>query len=121
MAIYPAIVSGTMLATPETAFSKIASVHGSSGQILIVEDEETIRETISLTLKNEGYSVTSAADGRMALELIRSYTEKLRGNELPELDLIILDIMLPGVNGIDLCRFLRREGALVPRLGPMII
>lgn len=116
MVVYPAILVCTMLATPETAFSKISSVHGSSGQILLVEDEETIRETISLTLKSEGYSVITAADGRMALELIRSYTEKLRGNELPELDLIILDIMLPGVNGIDLCRFLRREGALVPVL-----
>ena len=105
-----------MLATLETTFNEMSSVHGSSGHILLVEDEETIRETIALTLKNEGYSVVTATDGRAALDLIRAYTEQLRGNELPELDLIILDIMLPGINGIDLCRFLRREGAPVPVL-----
>lgn len=105
-----------MIATLEATLSEMSSVHGSSGQILLIEDEETIRETIALTLKNEGYSVTTAADGRTALDLIRAYMEKLKSNELPELDLIILDIMLPGINGIDLCRFLRREGAPVPVL-----
>jgi two-component system phosphate regulon response regulator PhoB len=105
-----------MLATMESAFSKLSSVHASSGQILLVEDEETIRETITLTLRTEGYSVVTAADGRTALDLIRTYTDSAQGSELSPLDLIILDIMLPGINGLDLCRFLRREGAVIPVL-----
>jgi two-component system, OmpR family, phosphate regulon response regulator PhoB len=105
-----------MLATMDSPFSKISPVHPSSGNILLVEDEETIRETISLALRNESYSVVTAVDGRTALELIRTVIEKSRNNEPLEVDLIILDIMLPGINGLDLCRFLRREGILIPVL-----
>ncbi len=105
-----------MLATMESAFHKISSVQTTSGHILLVEDEETIRETISLALRSEGYTVATAADGRMALDLIRTALEKSRHNEVFEMDLIVLDIMLPGVNGLDLCRFLRREGVLIPVL-----
>jgi two-component system, OmpR family, phosphate regulon response regulator PhoB len=105
-----------MLATMESAFNKSASIETSTGHILLVEDEETIRETISLTLRSEGYSVVTAADGRNALDLIRTYSEQGIGTDLPPLDLIILDIMLPGINGLDLCRFLRREGSVVPVL-----
>ncbi|MGB8698279.1 MAG: response regulator, partial [Thermosynechococcaceae cyanobacterium] len=105
-----------MLATLESTFSKGSSVHGSSGQILLVEDEETIRETITLALRSEGYSVAIAADGRSALDLIRAYIDPSRSPEMPTLDLVILDIMLPAVNGLDICRFLRREGSFIPVL-----
>lgn len=106
-----------MLATMESTFGKISSVHPSPGHILLVEDEETIRETICLALRNEGYSVVTAADGRTALDLIRTYTENVAANqEQADLDLLILDVMLPGVNGLDLCRFLRKAGALTPVL-----
>jgi two-component system, OmpR family, phosphate regulon response regulator PhoB len=105
-----------MLSTMEpvqTNPSMVNPINASSGQILLVEDEESIRTTIALTLKNEGYAVTTAEDGRIALDLIRTYIDQ---SDIPELDLIILDLMLPGLNGIDLCRVMRREGCHVPVL-----
>jgi two-component system, OmpR family, phosphate regulon response regulator PhoB len=78
------------------------------GQILVVEDEELIRETISLCLVEEGYGVLPATDGRQALEILNSQTSGL--------DLIILDLMLPYINGLDFCRLIRREGCTVPIL-----
>jgi two-component system, OmpR family, phosphate regulon response regulator PhoB len=93
--------------------NKMHPINSSAGQILLVEDEESIRTTIALALKNEGYSVTVAEDGRNALDLVRAYAGQ---PDRPELDLIILDLMLPGLNGIDLCRVIRREGCHVPVL-----
>lgn len=93
--------------------SKINPLNASAGQILLVEDEESIRTTIALALTNEGYSVTVAEDGRTALDLVRTHSGQV---DAPELDLIILDLMLPGINGIDLCRVIRREGCHVPVL-----
>jgi two-component system, OmpR family, phosphate regulon response regulator PhoB len=105
-----------MLSTTESTFNKSSAIESSTGHILLVEDEETIRETITLTLRSEGYTVVTAADGRTALDLIRTYADQLPGSDLPPLDLVILDIMLPGINGLDLCRFLRREGSAIPVL-----
>ncbi|MCU0568523.1 MAG: response regulator transcription factor [Oculatellaceae cyanobacterium Prado106] len=85
------------------------------GRVLLVEDEELIRETIALALTEEGYEVLTAEDGRKGLDLAcrsgeTSYPEGLA------FDLIILDLMLPYVNGLDLCRLIRREGNSVPIL-----
>jgi len=85
------------------------------GRVLIVEDEELIRETIALALTEEGYEVLVAEDGRSVLELtLKSET----GNkpEMAPLDLVILDLMLPYINGLDLCRLIRHEGNSVPIL-----
>ncbi len=90
--------------------------------ILLVEDEDLIRDTVELALRDEGYEVIVATDGRQALDVIN--TQLLKANTLldavPGLetgcDLIILDLMLPFVNGLDICRFLRREGSTVPIL-----
>ncbi len=68
--------------------------------ILIVEDEPSLQETLAYNLKKQGYIVESAGDGRIALEI---------GRRLKP-DLILLDIMLPGLNGVDVCKTLRREG-----------
>jgi two-component system, OmpR family, phosphate regulon response regulator PhoB len=97
--------------TPIT--SQVNPLNASAGQILLVEDEESIRTTVALALSNEGYSVTVAEDGRTALDLVRVRTGQ---KDMPELDLIILDLMLPGLNGIDLCRVIRRESCFVPVL-----
>lgn len=94
------------------------------GRILVVEDEELIRETITLALTEEGYDVVAAADGRAALDLLhqeeridfRSGKSFSSGQPNPEFDVIILDLMLPYVNGLDLCRVVRREGNNVPIL-----
>jgi DNA-binding response OmpR family regulator len=69
--------------------------------VLIVEDEAPIRELVRLHLSLAGLAVTEIGDGARALELARS----------TRFDLIILDVMLPGLDGVTLCRALRVEGA----------
>jgi len=102
-----------MLSTDPKARS-FEQIPTTMGQILLVEDEENIRETIAPALQNEGYRVITAADGQTALDVIQLF--KSRSQQASTLDLIILDIMLPGINGIDLCRFIRHEGSTVPVL-----
>src|SRR5713226_3443341 len=68
-------------------------------RILVVDDEPVLVETIAYNLEQAGYQVTTAADGSSALEAARSETP----------DLIILDIMLPEMDGLEVCRQLRRE------------
>jgi DNA-binding response OmpR family regulator len=70
-----------------------------SQSILIVEDEENLRVALQFNLEQEGYVVYSAPDGVSGLELA------LR--EQP--DLLILDVMLPGMNGYDICRAVRKD------------
>lgn len=71
-----------------------------SSRILLVEDEPGLRLTVSDLLTAEGYQVETAGDGPTGL--------KMGANR--ELDLIILDVMLPGKNGFDVCRELRQQG-----------
>ena len=68
-------------------------------KILIVEDEAKIARFLELELKHEGYEVTFAADGRTGLEKALD----------PGVDLVLLDIMLPGLSGIEVCRRVRME------------
>ena len=70
-------------------------------RILIIEDETTLRETLAYNLANEGYEVAQSGDGAEALDLARA--EKF--------DLIVLDIMLPTLDGLSFCRILRKEQA----------
>jgi DNA-binding response OmpR family regulator len=70
-----------------------------SEKILVVDDEPTIRETVAYNLENAGYDVITAADGPAALEAARTQSP----------DLVILDIMLPGMDGFEVCRILRKE------------
>jgi two-component system, OmpR family, phosphate regulon response regulator PhoB len=86
----------------------------SMGRILVVEDEDLIRDTIALTLAEEGYEVITAADGRHALDILQAATKQ--GETASPIHLIILDLMLPYVNGLDLCRLMRREGNSIPIL-----
>ncbi|MBC6481215.1 MAG: response regulator transcription factor [Hormoscilla sp. GM7CHS1pb] len=88
------------------------------GRVLVVEDEELIRETIALTLSDEGFDVLTAADGSSVLELTNADRCSGTGgkSEIAQLDAIVLDLMLPYVNGLDLCRLLRYEGYMVPIL-----
>ena len=67
--------------------------------ILIVEDEPALQETLAYNLKKEGYKVEEVGDGQLALESAR----KLKP------DLILLDLMLPGIDGFEVCRILRKE------------
>jgi two-component system phosphate regulon response regulator PhoB len=82
---------------------------------LIVEDEEIIRETVALGLAEEGFDIVVAADGLAALDMLGGTSLSTRTNR-PEIDLVVLDLMLPGMNGLDLCRLLRHQGIEVPIL-----
>ena len=77
------------------------------GCVLVVEDEAIIQEAIALALREEGYSVFLAEDGYKALQTAKTASR---------LDLVILDVMLPSINGLDFCRILRREDNNVPIL-----
>jgi DNA-binding response OmpR family regulator len=68
-------------------------------RILIVEDKPALQDTLAYNLKKEGYIVETVGDGRAALEAARRLTP----------DLILLDVMLPGLDGFEVCRILRRE------------
>jgi two-component system response regulator RegX3 len=68
-------------------------------RILIVEDEESLSDSVRYNLEREGYSVAVARDGRGALEAFRSQNPAL----------VILDLMLPEVSGLDVCRAIRAE------------
>lgn len=96
--------------------AKLSQHNTQLGRILIVEDEELIRETIALALDEEGFEVITAADGRKALEVIHTVDQPALQGQRLQLDLIILDLMLPYVNGLDFCRVIRREGCSVPIL-----
>ncbi|MBD2256128.1 response regulator transcription factor [Pseudanabaena sp. FACHB-2040] len=85
------------------------------GRVLIVEDEELIRETVALGLAEEGFEILVAEDGLTALEMLGGTSNASRVNH-PEVNLVILDLMLPGMNGLDLCRLLRHQGIDVPIL-----
>ncbi|QYN33794.1 response regulator transcription factor [Pseudonocardia sp. DSM 110487] len=74
--------------------------------LVVVDDEEAVRDSLSRTLRFEGYTVALAADGAAGLEVIRA--------EKP--DAVVLDIMMPVLNGLDTCRVLRSEGNFVPIL-----
>jgi two-component system, OmpR family, phosphate regulon response regulator PhoB len=86
---------------------------GQTSRILIVEDEELIREMLVLALEEEGYEVTTASDGRIAVENLKS-SESNSGE--PGFDLVILDLMLPQINGLDICRLIRHQNNPVPIL-----
>jgi DNA-binding response OmpR family regulator len=68
-------------------------------KILVVDDEISLQETVAYNLKKQGYDVQTTGDGAEALDLAREMQP----------DLIILDVMLPGLDGFEICRILRKE------------
>jgi DNA-binding response OmpR family regulator len=70
-----------------------------SEKVLVVEDEPTLVDTLEYNLSRQDYEVLTAMDGHTALELAR--------RERP--DLVVLDLMLPGIDGLEVCRILRQE------------
>ena len=79
-------------------FSKAVRIMAKE-HIVIVEDEEDILELLRYHLAREGYSVTTAADGEQALKIISQKKPAL----------VLLDLMLPGLNGLELCRILKKD------------
>ena len=73
-------------------------------RLLVIEDETSIARILQLELEHEGYSVGRAEDGRKGLEMALS----------GEWDLVLLDVMLPGLNGIEVLRRIRSSGSQIP-------
>ena len=76
------------------------NIVGSGARVLVVDDEPTVREVVAGYLRRDGHIVSEAADGPTALALLES--------ESP--DLVVLDMMLPGINGLDILRRIRQMG-----------
>ncbi len=70
--------------------------------VLIVEDEEILLENLESSLRDDGYEVITASDGETAMSLIRANPP----------DLLVLDIMLPRLDGLSICRMLRKDSSL---------
>src|SRR5881409_4056811 len=77
-------------------------------RILVVDDDAAVRESLGRALRLEGYDVELASDGSEALE-------RLQGNG-DDPDLLVLDVLMPNVDGLEVCRRLRRTGSRVPIL-----
>jgi two-component system response regulator MprA len=77
-----------------------------SARILVVDDEAAVRDALSRTLRFEGYQVGLAGDGEAALRLVHG----------EEPDAVVLDVMMPGLDGLAVCRTLRTGGCQVPVL-----
>src|SRR5919199_6157723 len=71
-------------------------------RILLVDDEPNLRHTVGYNLRREGYEVVQAADGEAALGAAQSQPP----------DLVVLDLMLPGIDGLEVCRRLRQRSAV---------
>ena len=78
-------------------------------KILVVDDERAVRESLRRALELEGYQIELAADGQEALE-------RLEANGDGQPDAVILDVLMPNVDGLEVCRRLRRSGNRVPVL-----
>ena len=78
------------------------------GKILIVDDEEDVRETIKLQLEAENYNVIEAENGEEAIKVLKS------GDNLTNCGLILCDIRMPKVNGIEYIDFLKEQAPGIP-------
>jgi two-component system response regulator MprA len=76
-------------------------------KILVVDDERAVRESLRRALELEGYEIELAEDGEQALERLHSEAEP---------DAMVLDVLMPGVDGLEVSRTLRREGSRLPIL-----
>ena len=81
----------------------------STRRLLVVEDDDSIRETVGEALRAEGFEVLTSSNGAAALDLVM-------GGASDPVDLIVLDLMLPGLGGLDFCRELRRFNNTTPIL-----
>ncbi|MEA3327415.1 MAG: response regulator transcription factor [Chloroflexota bacterium] len=75
-----------------------------SPRILVVDDEPNIVQLVSMYLARENYTVITAGDGQRAFDIVKTQ----------EPDLVVLDVMLPSLDGLEVCRRLRAEGNAVP-------
>src|SRR5579863_2734050 len=74
------------------------------GTVLIVDDEQSIRVSLRTILSNIGFEIVEAARGEEALSLVRT----------TQFDVVLLDINMPGIGGVEVCRMMRKESARLP-------
>lgn len=77
-----------------------------TSRVLVVDDEESIRTLVKYNFEREGFQTVSLGDGREACQQVMEHPDRY--------DLVILDIMLPGIDGIEICKQLRRANVRVP-------
>src|SRR5512134_2315805 len=86
-------------ARPTSTLEEVLSTETSTGRVLVVEDDAAIADVLRRALRQEGHEVRSAEDGVEALEVAESFVP----------DLVILDLGLPKLDGVEVCRRLRAE------------
>ena len=79
-----------------------------NGRVMIVDDEPDIRKVVRMTLQKAGYDVVEAEDGQKAIEIINTGENRLM------LDVIICDIRMPKINGVEAIAYFRKEYSRVP-------
>jgi len=82
--------------------AELPLIYNANMKVLVVEDDRNLLDVLKYNLRKEGYDVITAVNGVQALENAR--------NEKP--DFVILDIMLPEINGFEVCRILRKESGI---------
>ncbi|MGD8191300.1 response regulator transcription factor [Brevibacillus ginsengisoli] len=78
-------------------------------KVLLLEDEQSIRDFVRINLKRQGYEVYEAATGEEALRIVQTHSD---------VEIAILDVMLPGISGLEVCQELRRQ---YPRMGIIML
>lgn len=78
------------------------------GKILVVDDEADVRDVIRLQLEHKGLNVLEAEDGQKAIEILQS------GDNMVNIGLILCDIRMPKVNGVEYIEFLKQEAPSIP-------
>lgn len=88
--------------TANTGLNETTAVKVARKRVLVVDDEADIRELLRYNLEQEGFAVDAVADGETALEMLKK----------SKVDILLLDLMLPGLPGLELCKQLKRQADL---------
>ncbi len=92
----------------EQFMSIIENVSGTHGKILVIDDEEDVRDIVKLQLEESGYQVLTAQDGEEGINLMK------QGSNLVQVGLIICDIRMPKVNGIEAIEYIKEHAPSKP-------
>ena len=103
---FPALLAGSVPAAPEAPLARPAGTAKTGCTLLVVDDEDEMRSVVVVALERAGFRILQARDGLEALNLYEAHRERIR--------LIILDLTMPNLDGEEVCRELRRRGAVVP-------
>jgi DNA-binding response OmpR family regulator len=102
----PSLINPTSPTVPTPPIVPVGPVGSAGARVLVAEDQADIRDLIVLNLQGAGYQVQAVADGRLALA---SQDERAS-------DVLVLDLMMPGLDGLEVCKALRARGRATPIL-----